>query len=515
MGAREQIVVWEPRSKPQSAFIACPVFEVFYGGSRGSLKTDGVLGDWLSHSAEYAENAIGLIVRRERTQLMETWERAKQIYRQLGFKFNDSDHVCRGPNGSRLRFSYLEHDRDAEAHQGTSNTRVYVEELGNFPNPGPVMKLMATLRSGAGVPCGFRATGNPGGPGHQWVKARYIDPAPTGWKILKSQFTNPWTKEILIRERVFIPGKITDHNLLGSDYIANLQMSGSPELVRAWLEGDWNVIAGAFFPEFSAERHIVEPIKLPDHWLRYRACDWGSAKPFSVGWYAVSEGELPQFPRGALIKYREWYGMKDGKPNEGIQLTAEEVADGIVDRDDKIDGKSYEFKWPHSVIDPSAFAENGGPSIAERMLVRTGKRVAWREADNKRVSAKGAMGGWDQLRSRLIGTCQRDDKTGQIRWETGQPMLYFFSTCVHTIRTLPTLQHDPQRAEDVDSDGEDHAPDETRYACMSRPYLTKPRHTEMNATEALLNYQADQGRFGNIKKQHFAKRHAERSEMSI
>jgi len=495
-----EICIWEPRSKPQAAFIACPVFEIFYGGSRGSLKTDGALGDWLSHSAKYGADAIGLMVRRKRTELMETYERAKQIYKPLGFKFVDAgsdSHVCTAPNGARLRFAYLEHDSDAEGYQGHSYTRVYVEEIGNFPNPGPVMKLMATLRSAKGVPCGFRATGNPGGPGHQWVKARYIDPSPRGWKVIPTEFTNPFTGEKVIKERIFIPGRITDHTLLGNDYVANLQMSGSPELVRAWLEGDWNVIAGAFFPEFSADKHITEPMKLPEHWQRFRACDWGSAKPFSVGWYAVSEGELKQFPRGALIKYREWYGMQDGQPNVGLKLTAEEVAEGIIERDDR----GYEFKWPHSVIDPSAFQENGGPSIAERMLVHTKKRVAWRAADNKRVSARGAMGGWDQLRARLKG-------------EDDRPMLYFFSTCVHTIRTLPALQHDDKKAEDVNSDGEDHAPDETRYACMSRPFLKRPAPTDVPTEQALLNASIQNQTMGALMKRHLSKKSKERSEMA-
>lgn len=492
-------VVWEPRSKPQEAFIACPVFEIFFGGSRGSLKTDGVLGDWLSHSDLYGENAIGLMVRRERTQLMETYERAKQIYMPLGFKFNDSEHTCKSPNGARLRFAYLERDTDAEAYQGHSYTRVYVEEIGNFPSPAPVMKLMATLRSAAGVPCGFRATGNPGGPGHQWVKARYIDPAPKGWEILKSEYVNPWSKEKITRDRIFIPGKITDHNLLGHDYIANLQMSGSPELVRAWLEGDWNVIAGAFFPEFSIQKHVLNPIELPSHWLRFRAADWGSAKPFSIGWYAVSEGDMQQFPRGALIKYREWYGMKEGQPNVGLKMTAEEVSEGIVERDDV----DREFKWPHSVLDPAAFARDGGPSISERMYVKTKGKVAWREADNKRVGKLGAMGGWDQLRARLKGD------------EDGRPMIYFFSTCVHTIRTLPSLQHDESRPEDVDTDGEDHAGDETRYACMSRPYLRKPAQDEINQTTALLNHQRESMRIGRLREAHFANRRQSREDMHI
>lgn len=438
-----QLVVWKPRSRPQEAFIACPVFEIFYGGSRGSLKTDGALGDWLRHASDHGEHAIGLMVRRERTQLMETYERAKQIYLPLGFKFNDSEHVCRAPNGARLRFAYLERDADAEAYQGHSYTRVYVEEIGNFPNKAPVMKLMATLRSANGVPCGFRATGNPGGVGHHWVKERYIDPAPMGWKVIPEQYENPWTKSKVTRERIFIPGKITDHNLLGNEYIANLQMSGSPQLVKAWLEGDWNVIEGAFFPEFGTQ-HVIRPFALPEHWARIRACDWGSARPFSVGWYAVSDGSVEGIARGCMVKYREWYGIKDNQYNVGIKLTAEEVDAGVKFRDGK-------EKILDAVMDPSAFAQDGGPSISERMPFSN-----WRRADNSRVQKQGALGGWDQLRQRLKGN------------EDG-PLILFFSTCVHTIRTIPALQHDDLRAEDVDTESEDHAADETRYACMSRP----------------------------------------------
>ena len=505
------IVVWEPRSKPQAAFIACPVFEIFFGGSRGSLKTDSALGDWLAHSGTHGEFAIGLMVRRKRTELTETYERAKQIYQPLGFKFNDSEHTCKAPNGARLRFAYLEHDSDAENYQGHSYTRVYVEEIGNFPNPAPIMKLMATLRSATGVPCGFRATGNPGGPGHQWVKARYIDPAPKGWKIVKSQFANPWTKEVVERERVFIPGRITDHNLLGAGYIANLQMSGSPELVRAWLEGDWSVIAGAFFPEFSLDRHVVAPCQIPGHWLRFRSCDWGSAKPFSVGWYAVSEGDLPQFPRGALIKYREWYGMQPDQPNVGLKMTAEEVADGIRMRDDP----GYDFEWPHSVIDPAAFQEDGGPSIAERMSAHTNGKVCWRAADNKRVARNGAMGGWDQLRSRLIGTCDRNPETNDVMWNTGSPMLYLFSTCTHTIRTVPALQHDSSRMEDVDTEAEDHAPDETRYACMSRPYLRQKSDRSQTTEQLLLAASIQKQNFGQLRQAHFEKRRQLREDSRL
>ena len=178
--APDRPVAWEPRSRPQEALLACPVFEVFFGGARGSLKTDGVIGEFACHADLYRQHAIGIMLRRDRTELIEAIERSKQIYPLIGAKFNEQEKFWRFDNGARLRFAYLENDNDAMAYQGHSYTRVYPEELGNFPNRAPIDKMKATLRSAQGVPVGMRATGNPGGPGHQWVKGRYIDPAPMG-----------------------------------------------------------------------------------------------------------------------------------------------------------------------------------------------------------------------------------------------------------------------------------------------------------------------------------------------
>jgi hypothetical protein len=467
MAARERAepeydsVSWEAQPGPQSALISCPVFEVFFGGARGGGKTDGVLGDFLEHADAYGENAIGLMIRKERTQLIETIERSKQIFTPLGWKFHEQDKMWRAPDGARLRFAYLETDADAEAYQGHSYTRVYVEEIGNFPSDKPILKLMATLRSGAGVPTGFRATGNPGGPGHQWVRARYIDPDPMGYTVVRDTVSG--------LERVYIPSRVGDNKYLGDDYVAKLKASGSKELVQAWLEGDWSVIEGAFFDCWETDRHVVKPFVIPDDWTRFRSGDWGSAKPFSFGWWAVvgDKFKLPPtlqspqgawLPRGCLVRYREWYGMHPGKPNTGLKLHADEVGDKLATLEAK------DPKLIGGVLDPSTFAEDGGPPIAERinMELIKAKLVPFRPADNKRVPGRGAMGGWDQMRSRLVGD------------EDGLPMIVTFSTCLDSIRTIPALQHDPLKPEDLDSDMEDHAGDEWRYACMSRPWIRKP-----------------------------------------
>ena len=453
---------WQAQPGPQTAFVESEVFEVVYGGARGGGKTDAALGDFALHAAAYGEFARGLLVRRSRVALEPTITRARQIYRPFEASWEEAKSRFVWPSGAVLYFRYLDRDADAELYQGHDYTRVYVEELTQFPDPRPVQKLKATLRSAAGVPCGFRATCNPGGPGHNWVKARYIDAGP--WQPIEEDGL----------KRVFIPARLADNPKLAENdpqYVARLRQTGSEQLVRAWLDGDWNVIEGAFFDKWSV-RNIVRPFKVPDLWTRLRSFDWGYAAPFSVGWWAVASdpfdagGEKP-IPRGALVRYREWYGS-NGRPNEGLRLDAETVAAGILERER---GETIRL----AVADPSIFRQDGGPSIGERMRRA---RVGFRPADNTRVGKAGALSGWDQLRSRIVGT-------------DGAPMLYVFDTCRDFIRTVPVLQHDPARPEDLDTGAEDHVADEARYACLSRPLTAKPAVPAVNPSD---RWERDWGR---------------------
>lgn len=426
-------VVWQPQPGPQHALIDCPIGEIFYGGARGGGKTDGVLGKYALKAQNYGEAFNAIFFRRELPMLDDAIERSRQIYSLLGGEWNDQKKTWRMPGGGRLRFRPLERISDAEKYQGQNVTDACVEEAGQYPDPAPIDRINGILRSSTGVPTQLILTGNPGGPGHTWLKGRYIDPAPLGMKILVRKLPNG--KE---HRYVYIPSRLQNNRVLMTndpEYINRLYLVGSEALVKAWLDGDWDVVEGAYFDCWSS-KVIVKPQTLPAHWTRFRSFDWGSAKPFSVGWWAVSDGELPQFSKGALIRYREWYGASE--PNKGLKLTAEQVGAGILEREaEKID---------YGVADPAIFIEDGGPSIAQRMGVH------FRPADNKRLP------GWDQMRQRMQG-------------EDGRPMIYCFSTCVDSIRTIPALQHDKVKPEDVDSDGEDHAGDEWRYACMSRPWM--------------------------------------------
>lgn len=441
-------VIWEAQPGPQTALIECPVFEVFYGGARGGGKTESSIGDWMEHYNTYRGAANGAFFRRNRSDLVDVIARTRQLFPHLGGKFNENKNTWTFPDGARLGFEFLERDTDAQKYQGRSYTRVYVEEATQFPDPKPLWKLKATLRSAAGVPCGMRLTGNPGGPGHNWVKDRYIKPNPKGMQVFVEEEELELEPGLTITarvERVFIPSKVWDNKLLLQNdptYIIRLRQVGSESLVKAWLMGDWDIVEGAFFDEWGPQ-HLLNTNdwlhRIPRDAMRFRAFDWGSAKPFSVGWYAVSDGTWG-LPRGALLKYREWYGCKG--PNVGIKMDNALIAEGIRERE-------IAERVKYGVADPAIFIRSGGPSISEQMAV---KGVMWRAADNKRIA------GWEMLHHRLKG-------------EFGQPMLYFLDCCEDSIRTIPLLQHKETDIEDVDTEGEDHAGDETRYAVMSRPWI--------------------------------------------
>lgn len=436
----------------------CPLSEIFFGGARGGGKTDGVLGKWALKEKRYGAAFNAIMLRRTTVSSMDAIERSKEIYGPLGGKFNESKLRWRMPNGGRVSFAYLDSVDDAQAYQGQNITDVWIEEAGQFPNPDPIDRLFGVLRSAKGVPVQIILTANPGGAGQHWISRRYkLVPFPDRPQIVER--TSP--SGSIIRMAV-IPSRVTDNRiLLHSDpgYISRLGLVGSAALVRAWLEGDWNAVEGAFFDTWNPARNVVKPFEVPADWARFRSGDWGSAKPFAFYWFAVASdpyrvNERLTIPRGALVAYREWYGCIPGKENTGLKLTAEQVGQGLKER-------SGAETYSNSVFDPAAFAEDGGPSIASRIAGAGGGW--WRPADNKRVSGRGAMGGWDQMRSRIDGT-------------SDGPMLVFFSTCEHAVRTIPALQHDISKPEDLDTEAEDHAADAVRYGCMSRPW-TAPAKT--------------------------------------
>lgn len=364
-------------------------------------------------------------------------------------------------NGAKIYLCHCKDEKDIYKYQGAEIHVLLIDELTHFTESMYRFLRNRVRMVGLIIPphyvgrfprilCGA----NPGNIGHLWVKSTFVSPA------------EPMTLRRMADDeggmlRQFIPARLEDNPSMSEDdpgYEKRLEGLGSATLVRAMRWGDWDVIEGAFFDCWDQKRHVVRPFEIQPSWLRFRSGDWGSAKPFSFGWWAVVNDpykteEGVWLPRGCMVRYREWYGCMSGKPNTGLKLHAEVVGSGIWKREEADPRLSY------GALDPSAFSEDGGPSIAERIRTGSGNKIFFKPADNRRVPGKGAMGGWDQMRARLVG----DDD--------GRPMIVCFSTSVDSIRTIPAMQHDQLRPEDMDTDGEDHAADEWRYGCMSRPWI--------------------------------------------
>lgn len=234
------------------------------------------------------------------------------------------------------------------------------------------------------------------------------------------------------------------------EYVRKLEAL-PPKLRKAWLDGDWDIYEGQFFEEFADRpehyidrqwTHVIEPFEIPDGWRIYRSFDWGYAKPFSCAWWAVDYD-------GVVYRILELYGCTD-TPNEGVKWTPERVFAEIhrIETEHRwLRGKTIQ-----GVADPAIWDAETGESIAD---VATRYRVYFDKGDHARLP------GWMQVHYRLYF----DDN--------GYPMMYVFKNCKAFIRTMPLLQYDEHRVEDLDTDGEDHVADEVRYFLMTRPI--KPR----------------------------------------
>lgn len=432
-------VIWKPQPK-QALAMSCPATELFFGGAAGGGKSDYLLGDFLAGASKYGKYWRGIIFRQSYPQLEELLIRATELFTPLGAKWKPSTSTWHFPNGATLKFRHLENEKACENYQGHQYTWIGIDELGNYPTEYVWTFMLSRLRSARGVPCYIRGTANPGGVGHGWLKHRFIDGAVPN-QIRKIEVVDPATGETFYQLRVFVPSKLTDNQILmRNDPGYKTSLLTLPEhMRRALLEGDWSVFAGQIFGEFTEDTHVVKPRELsPGVWFKFCAMDWGYTKPFSIGWYAVNSD-------GRMIRYREWYGCKDGEMNVGLQLPAGEVA-----------RRAWEMSITEGVVDmvadPAIWQKNGSgdndaPAIQE-YFTKAGFKM--HKANNDRVN------GLVVVHERL--TTKDHD---------GVPLLTVWPQCFAFKRTIPMLVPSPTHPEDVDTRLEDHVYDEVRYACMS------------------------------------------------
>lgn len=206
-----------------------------------------------------------------------------------------------------------------------------------------------------------------------------------------------------------------------------------PEGYRVYALGEWGLLGGQYFNNWSEGLHVIKPFKIPDGWMRFRCMDWGSYHPYACYWIAVDYD-------GVMYVYRELYGY-GGKANVGTKEPSTLVAQRIADSE-SADKRLIRY----AVLDNACWGkqDTGAPSIAEeinRVLMDNGCMMF-----NPSVKGREQVG--EEIRLRLQGW---EDKEGK-----RHPGIKVFNTCFHLIRTLPEITHDKNQPEKYDTNGEDH-----------------------------------------------------------
>lgn len=414
--------------------------ELLYGGTAGPGKTEFLL--WhVYHACLNYPGLRWLMLRRTFSELRRSLVvRSLERFDRDECRYVITENTWKFRNGSSIEFGYAETDKDVYQYQSAEYDGVAWDELTQWPTPFCYLYLFSRVRSRISmlargwVPHVIAGT-NPGYIGGAWVKARFIDPSPPERRfIVESEVEGEFGA------RIFIPGRLEDNKYINrKQYVAGL--ANLPKAQReALLEGSWDSIEGQYFSEWDRRLHVVDPFEIPGWWTRVRGIDYGHFAPWCCLWAAFDND-------GRCVVYREGYATG---------LTPRQQCEWILAH------QALGEKVAYSVIDPSTYAKTGvGMPIAQQYM---DAGVPVRRALNARVS------GWARLREYLRAEPDADGNP--------QAGLRVFSTCANLIRTLPMLVHDETNPEDLDSDGEDHAPDALRYLLMSRPPMARKPASE-------------------------------------
>lgn len=439
-----ELTIGQPNER-QKLFLTADKKYIAFGGARGGGKSWAIRLKAALLCLQYPGIKV-MIIRKTFPELAENHinpmcEMLKCHHSDKSEKiasYNDSKKNITFPNGSRILFRYCDHEKDAERFQGTEVDILFIDEA-THQTEEKYKKLSACVRGVNNFPKRIYLSCNPGNEGHAWVKRLFID----------KQYKDGENPE----DYTFIQSRVTDNKaLMESDpgYIKQLEAL-PPKLRKAWLEGDWNIFYGQVFedffdrPEHYEDRqwtHVIKPFDIPDTWTIYRGLDWGYNKPSSVGWFAVS-------PDDVIYHILELYTCSE-TPNEGLKWTPPQLFAEIH----RIETEHPWLKGKriNGIADPAIWDAETGESIADTAAKH---QVYFAKGDHKRIP------GLMQCHYRLAFD------------ENGYPLFYVFNNCKHFIRTIPLLQYDEHKVEDIDTSQEDHAYDMWRYILMSRPI--KPR----------------------------------------
>lgn len=399
---------------------------VLIGGAAGGSKSKGVRE--IGHDCCMTVPKFRvLLLRRTYRELDQTHLRdAETEAPEMGADAVPSAKVVRYPNGSLMQFGHCETAGDAANYLSAEYDLIIFDELVTFEETMFLLIASRARSTKAGVTPKILCGTNPGGPQSHWVRARFIDHT-----VDLDQYP-----DYRPEDWAFIPSKLEDNPYLDQQYERKL-LSLPPELRKAYRDGDWDIFPGQYFPEFRRATHVSQVhVRYPTEWPRILGMDWGFVKPGIVGWWVLT-------PEGHLYREQEYVFSR---------TTAFEVGQAIARRCQEA-GLS---KIRYLVFDTAMEIPQNDTGEATIETVRRGMRaqglsIATRPADKDRIN------GWQRLRHwfRLA--------------PDGQPWLQSSPECAYFNRTIPSLVSDDTRPEDVNTDGEDHAGDESRYVAMSMP----------------------------------------------
>jgi len=501
-------VVWQPLpGTSQELALSCPADEILYHGTRGPGKTLTQLMRFRRYvGIGYGEFWRGVIFDVEFDNLSDMVAQSRRFFPLFedGCKFLSSASAYKWvwPTGEELLFRHVKRITDYDGFHGHEYPFIGWNELTKQPSPALYDKFLSCNRSSfvpedypvtidgdvyektgivvyvepkhkkavktllPEIPLQVFSTTNPNGPGHNWVKARFIDVAAPGQIVRRDvDVFNPRTQqdEVITLTQVAIFGSYRENIFLPPKYIANLDSKLDPNLRRAWLMGDWDVVSGGALDDvWDSDEHVLPRFRVPASWRIDRSFDWGSTHPFSVGWWAVATGEEvpgvvdadgnPFAPvAGSLIQLFEWYGGELGT-NQGSKLGSKAVAVGIKEREAALRaGRWINGPVAAGPADNQIWATTD-ESMQDIAASMQSEGVTWERSDKSQGSRKNGL---QLLRDRLTATITREG-----------PGIYFMRGCTASIQTLPTLQRDPIKTDDVDTTQEDHAYDMVRYRVL-------------------------------------------------
>ena len=473
--------VWAPLPGSQELALACPASHILYEGSRGPGKTDAQLMFFRKHvGLGYGKFWRGIIFDREYKMLDDLVSKSLRWFPQFedGARFLSSgkDYKWVWSTGEELMFRAVSREEDYWNYHGQEFPFIGWNELTKYPTPTLYDMMMSCNRSSfrpdlhcrdrklPEIPLVVFSTTNPYGSGHNWVKHRFIDTAQPGELLRREvEVFNPRTqkRQVVTRTQCRLFGSYRENTFLSPEYVAELELTKEPNKRKAWLEGDWNIVAGGALDDLWREEvHVVAPFRIPEEWHIDRSFDWGSSKPFSVGFWAEANGEEITLNdgskwapvAGSLFRVAEIYGTRELGLNEGVKMGAREVARRIK----HFEAELVENRWLPRLPDPGP-ADNAIRNVEERESDSIAAKmeeegVSWESSDKRPGSRKNGL---QLLRDRLEASCNGEG-----------PGIYFFSNCKATLATVPVLPRSAKDPDDVDTEAEDHAYDDIRYRVL-------------------------------------------------